>query len=47
MNTTETIEPIRLAAPATPSALPSWLKSASRGFVNHVLPPWSSSACSY
>jgi nitrate/nitrite transport system permease protein len=39
MNTTETIEPIRLAAPATPSGLPSWLKSASRGFVNHVLPP--------
>jgi nitrate/nitrite transport system permease protein len=39
MNTTETLEPIRLAAPAAPSALPGWLKSAMRGFVNHVLPP--------
>lgn len=40
MNTTETIEPIRLSAPAAASsALPGWLKTASRGFVNHVLPP--------
>ena len=39
MNTTETIEPIRLATPAAPSALPGWLKSASSVFVNHVLPP--------
>ena len=39
MNTTETIEPIRLATPAAPSALPGWLKSATRVFVNHVLPP--------
>lgn len=39
MNTTETIEPTQLSAPAATSALPSWLRSASSGFVNHVLPP--------
>ncbi|MDT4840848.1 Bicarbonate transport system permease protein CmpB [compost metagenome] len=39
MNTTETIEPIRLAAPAAPSALLGRLKSASSVFVHHVLPP--------
>jgi len=39
MNITETIEPIRLSAPVAPSALPSWLRTALRGFVNHVLPP--------
>jgi nitrate/nitrite transport system permease protein len=39
MNTTETIEPTRLSAPATPMALPGWLRTASRGFINHVLPP--------
>ncbi|HEX5738635.1 MAG TPA: nitrate ABC transporter permease [Hydrogenophaga sp.] len=39
MNTTDSIEPLRLATPATPSALAGWLKSASRVFVNQVLPP--------
>jgi nitrate/nitrite transport system permease protein len=39
MNITETIEPTRLSAPATPMALPGWLRTASRGFINHVLPP--------
>ncbi|NIM41308.1 MAG: nitrate ABC transporter permease [Hydrogenophaga sp.] len=38
--TTETIEPIRLAPPAAPSAaLPNWIKTAARGFMTHVLPP--------
>jgi nitrate/nitrite transport system permease protein len=39
MNTTETIEPTRLSVPATPIALLDWLRTASRGFLNHVLPP--------
>ena len=39
MNTTETVEPIRLQAPASPSALSEWLKSAARGFMTHALPP--------
>ena len=39
MNNTETIEPIRLPPPPAGTALPAWLKTASRGFVNHVLPP--------
>ena len=39
MNTTETVEPIRLQAPAAPSALSEWLKSAARGFMTHALPP--------
>ncbi|HSX92779.1 MAG TPA: nitrate ABC transporter permease [Hydrogenophaga sp.] len=38
--TTETLEPIRLATPASPSAnLPNWIKAAARGFMTHVLPP--------
>ena len=39
MNNTETIEPIRLTPPPAGTALPAWLKTASRGFVTHVLPP--------
>ncbi|MCW5653533.1 nitrate ABC transporter permease [Hydrogenophaga sp.] len=39
MSTTDTVEPIRLAAPAAPAALPAWLRSAGRVFMNHVLPP--------
>lgn len=38
--TTESIEPIRLAAPTAPAtALPNWIKAVARGFVTHVLPP--------
>ncbi len=42
MNTSETIEPIRLASPATQataSALPNWIKTTARVFMTHVLPP--------
>lgn len=39
MHPTETIEPIRLNAPAPAPALPAWSLSAARGFVTHVLPP--------
>ncbi len=39
MNTTETIEPIRLQSPAAPSALSEGIKAAARGFMTHALPP--------
>ncbi|WP_439520240.1 nitrate ABC transporter permease [Hydrogenophaga sp.] len=39
MNSTDTIEPIRLATPAAPALAPAWVKSASRSFMTHVLPP--------
>jgi nitrate/nitrite transport system permease protein len=39
MNSTETIEPIRLVTAPAPAATPVWLKSASRSFMTHVLPP--------
>ncbi|WP_439587975.1 nitrate ABC transporter permease [Hydrogenophaga sp.] len=39
MNSTDTIEPIRLATPAAPTLMPTWLKSASSSFMTHVLPP--------
>ncbi len=42
MNTSETIEPIRLAPPATQataSVLPNWIKTIARVFMTHVLPP--------
>jgi nitrate/nitrite transport system permease protein len=39
MNITKTTAPTQLSAHAATSAFPSWLKSASRSFVNHVLPP--------
>jgi nitrate/nitrite transport system permease protein len=39
MNTAETIEPIRIAAPAQPNALQTWLTSLARGLMTHVLPP--------
>ena len=40
MNTTDTVEPIRLATPAAPPApLPDGLRRAARGFMTHVLPP--------
>ena len=39
MSTTETIEPIRINAPAVPGAVRAFLASAARGFMSHVLPP--------
>ena len=39
MRTTETIEPIRLPAPAAPGLLRTWAAGALKGFTNHVLPP--------
>jgi nitrate/nitrite transport system permease protein len=39
MNSTDTIEPIRLATPPAPAAAPVWVISAARGFMTHVLPP--------
>ena len=39
MNSTDTIEPIRLATPPAPASAPVWVKSFSRGFMTHVLPP--------
>jgi nitrate/nitrite transport system permease protein len=39
MHTSETIEPIRLGAPAAPGAVRSWLLSVVRGFMTHVVPP--------
>ena len=40
MNTSDTVEPIRLATPPLPSAaIPRWLANAARGLVSHVLPP--------
>jgi nitrate/nitrite transport system permease protein len=39
MNTTETIEPIRIAAPAQPNALQTALANFGRTLITHVLPP--------
>ena len=39
MQTTDTIEPIRLAAPAAPGPLRTWGLGLLRGFLTHVLPP--------
>jgi nitrate/nitrite transport system permease protein len=39
MNPTDTIEPIRLATPPAPATTSVWVKSVSRGFTTHVLPP--------
>ena len=39
MNSTDTIEPIRLVTPPAPGSAPVWVKSVSRGFMTHVLPP--------
>lgn len=39
MNSTDTIEPIRLATPPAPASTPVWVKSVARGFMTHVLPP--------
>jgi nitrate/nitrite transport system permease protein len=39
MHNSETIEPIRAAAPQAPAALPAWMSKAARGFMTHVLPP--------
>ena len=39
MHTTETVEPIRLPAPAVPGPLRTWATRGARGFMNHVLPP--------
>jgi nitrate/nitrite transport system permease protein len=39
MHTTETLEPIRLAAPAAPGPLRTAALGAARGFMTHVLPP--------
>jgi nitrate/nitrite transport system permease protein len=39
MNNAETIEPLRIVAPAAPSALRSWFAQVARGFVTHVVPP--------
>ena len=39
MNTAETIAPIRVTAPAVPSAARVFATNAVKGFVTHVLPP--------
>ena len=39
MNTAETIETLRIAAPVAPGAIASALRKAGHVFVNHVLPP--------
>jgi nitrate/nitrite transport system permease protein len=39
MHNTETLEPIRLATPATPGPLRTWALAAGRGFMTYVLPP--------
>jgi nitrate/nitrite transport system permease protein len=39
MNSTDTIEPIRLVTPPAPGSAPVWVKSVARGFMTHVLPP--------
>jgi nitrate/nitrite transport system permease protein len=39
MNTTKTIEPIRIAAPAQPNALQTALANFGRTLITHVLPP--------
>ncbi|HSI55773.1 MAG TPA: nitrate ABC transporter permease [Ramlibacter sp.] len=39
MQNTQAIEPIRLAAPAAPGRVRTWLAGVARGFTTHVLPP--------
>ncbi len=39
MHNSETIEPIRRAAPQGPSAVAAWLTAMARGFMTHILPP--------
>ena len=39
MHNSETIEPIRIAAPAAPGAIAAALARAGRGFMTHVVPP--------
>jgi nitrate/nitrite transport system permease protein len=39
MPTIDTVEPIRLPAPAAPGFLRTWAAQAGRGFMAHVVPP--------
>lgn len=39
MRTIDTVEPIRLPAPAAPGFLRTWATDAARGFMAYVLPP--------